>query len=112
MAAGIHEDLFRALVRYIKKAQLCVFLVFIFEPIKKPMLDPWLGFIDAILNDDKQRGLQRQVSLFAFTANATLISLLSVNSPLLLDEGQQVRIYLIFVRRAQSMRSAGINLQR
>src|SRR3974390_3071468 len=33
------------------------------QPIKRPKLGPWLGVIDAILNDDKQRpGKQRHTS--------------------------------------------------
>jgi hypothetical protein len=30
------------------------------QPIKRPKLDPWLGIIDAILRDDKQRPVPLQ----------------------------------------------------
>lgn len=30
------------------------------QPIKKPKLGPWLGVIDAILSDDKQRPVKQR----------------------------------------------------
>ena len=39
------------------------------QPIKRPKLGPWLGVIDAILNDDKQRpAKQRHTSKRIFRA--------------------------------------------
>ena len=39
------------------------------QPIKRPKLGPWLGVIDAILNDDKQRPVkQRHTACLLYTS--------------------------------------------